>query len=428
MELTRVGVDGGELLTPGTSGYYDELQPDGSLIFSIEGQDGIAISEGKRYTLELRADVRTWDGEEWRGEVTGTWTLSCVPETLQEASTPKETAATAAQDAQYRVILPEEYRSTGSMGLYAAIPAELGSAMAPEWINQSGVKQRTAELVTFEDGSELELEDELIFYREMEGTWDYNTLKRREEDQKAEPMILGAPSMACAVGDLAGWCRFGFPDEEPVPTLEKTAVTGITLEEAQADFAALLARVGITDYQCVYALEMDLARIHSLGERMNASIEQGRMRTNGPIYDYDAATAEDEGYYLDYCAMGLEANANETIQMEATAYITAKGFAFVSIRAPYLRGGQVGVAPSLVPVEEIAGRLPVDAAGSRFDIRVERVIDATLTWAPLRAKAPETGMVFSPVWLLTYQQADGESRGWAEYDAVTGQIIEADFR
>ena len=59
--LERIGVDGGVMLAPGTWGYAVEEKEDGSLTFSIEAEDGMAIEPGTEYTLEMR--VRTYGAD-----------------------------------------------------------------------------------------------------------------------------------------------------------------------------------------------------------------------------------------------------------------------------------------------------------------------------------------------------------------------------
>lgn len=51
--MERIGVDGGALLAPGSWGYAAQKQEDGSVTFSIEVEDGMAVEAGAEYTLEL---------------------------------------------------------------------------------------------------------------------------------------------------------------------------------------------------------------------------------------------------------------------------------------------------------------------------------------------------------------------------------------
>lgn len=85
--LERIGVDGGALLSPGSWGYALEEKNDGSIAFSIEVEDGIAVEPGTEYTLELYAhthaanadgSVRTEDSDEI------IWTCTVSPEKLTD--------------------------------------------------------------------------------------------------------------------------------------------------------------------------------------------------------------------------------------------------------------------------------------------------------------------------------------------------------
>ena len=52
-----IGVDEGTMLTPGTVGYYDIRNEDGSLTFSFEASDGFAVNEGTTYQIQMESVV-----------------------------------------------------------------------------------------------------------------------------------------------------------------------------------------------------------------------------------------------------------------------------------------------------------------------------------------------------------------------------------
>ena len=54
-DLVGISVDGGASLMPGSWGYGIKAQRDGSIVFSIEVEDGLAVEPGSEYTLELCA-------------------------------------------------------------------------------------------------------------------------------------------------------------------------------------------------------------------------------------------------------------------------------------------------------------------------------------------------------------------------------------
>ena len=84
-DLRGVGVDGGALLLPGSWGYGATVQRDGSIIFTIEAEDGLAVEPGKAYTLEFSA--QTWgahaDGSINHEDMTETfWRMTVTPEEM----------------------------------------------------------------------------------------------------------------------------------------------------------------------------------------------------------------------------------------------------------------------------------------------------------------------------------------------------------
>lgn len=51
--VTRIGVDGGTMLSPDEEMYITEIQRDGSIIFTLAIEDGQTVEPGTTYTLEL---------------------------------------------------------------------------------------------------------------------------------------------------------------------------------------------------------------------------------------------------------------------------------------------------------------------------------------------------------------------------------------
>ncbi|MBE0600629.1 MAG: DUF4179 domain-containing protein, partial [Firmicutes bacterium] len=61
--LDRIGVDGGELLSLGCSGYSWAQQRDGSIRYSFEASDGVVIAQGAHYQIEMYAAVYETDAD-----------------------------------------------------------------------------------------------------------------------------------------------------------------------------------------------------------------------------------------------------------------------------------------------------------------------------------------------------------------------------
>ena len=83
--------------------------------------------------------------------------------------------------------------------------------------------------------------------------------------------------------------------------LEKKQLTYLSFEEADTSAKKMMDLLHLSGYELTWALDMDLDRIKALGKEYNEYwYESGSGFTNSPRYDYDLATAEDEGYYLIY--------------------------------------------------------------------------------------------------------------------------------
>jgi len=83
--VERIGVDGGAMLVPGCWGYALEEQPDGSITFSIEVEDGMAVEPGAEYAIEMYAHTYAANADgsvnpEARDETT--WTFTVTPESI----------------------------------------------------------------------------------------------------------------------------------------------------------------------------------------------------------------------------------------------------------------------------------------------------------------------------------------------------------
>lgn len=83
-----IGVDGGELLTPNAIGSVSMPQRDGSVRYSFEASDGVAVEEGESYTIQMW--VSAWefsaDGKSLSERPNGAnWTVEISPTPISEA-------------------------------------------------------------------------------------------------------------------------------------------------------------------------------------------------------------------------------------------------------------------------------------------------------------------------------------------------------
>ena len=113
------------------------------------------------------------------------------------------------------------------------------------------------------------------------------------------------------------------------------------------------------------------------------------------------------------------------------AYVTKKGVVMAAIRDAYIPGEVYETPAALVTPQAVMAKLPADAAASRYPSTVVAITTAQLTYAPMRASNKADGMVLSPIWLILYQDESAIKQGydcWAEYNAITGELLNAMFK
>lgn len=319
------------------------------------------------------------------------------------------------------LILPQEER----MPVCAAIARDLTKVVKPEWFNASGIAKSTVgrhsdHTVIFADEARLEWTPTALYYNEYSGKSE--VVYEDAENGKTYTELLPSPTTANAAASLAGWMTFGWPETGEIYPLEKERLTHIALSEAQARADQLFATLGLEGYVCETALDMSLARIREMGEKWNELIDRGifvsTLRMNP-----GAATTQDEGYFLRYRRFGTESDLSG--QFHADLYVTAEGFASVNICDQYAMGEVLSVPETLISWQEAAEALPGALADSHMQPELEEITVARLTWCPVREKASESGMAFTPAWVLAFTAlSDGRScEMHAVFNAVTGGLI-----
>ncbi len=427
IRVNRIGVDGGELLTLGSAGYSWVQQRDGSILFSFEVSDGVAIGEGSTYQIEMHSYFFDTDADGCLIRDTkqvGDWIIEIQPEPISEQT--EEPVADASAFTQtigdVELIVPDDYSQAYTMPVYAAVTRDFGANLDPELFNQSGVAKTENYMITYTDEAKLSWSPEALFYNEYQGTYDGNY-----KLPDSEPMILPLKTVSHAASELAGHAYSAWPEAWEGIALSKTALSGITLDEAKAKVEALLKTLDVEGYTCDYALDMDVERILSMGETMNRMIEENQY-WNSPIIDYSLVTEADEGFYLHY-TNGVKSDGG---LFDLYAYVTQNGIVDMQLRDMYIRGDAVSTPDALVLPEVIMEKLPVEIADSRFnDMALDHIISMELTYAPARAADKADGMVFTPAWYVVYQDTDGVKHGFesfAIFNAVDGTLLYAQFQ
>ncbi|MBQ3156186.1 MAG: hypothetical protein IJB81_04560 [Clostridia bacterium] len=440
--LDKIGVNDGALLEPNGLGCGVYPQRDGSIQILFEVEDGIAITEGESYTIQMTAIVRNVSPEgvvDSANSVRQEWTVTIKPEPYAEvvgtpaAATEAPVVSAASVDnaaTEMKVIVPDAYTANGTLPVYEAAERDFSQAMDYTWFNQSGVAKEALDTrhiggsVDFNDKGHLDWGSYYLYYYTFDGT--YEAVGELEDGTKFTE-TLPKSALVMDVGSIASWMVMGFPGTDEIYTLEHTQLSTISLDEAKAQAEALMSKLGMTGYTCTTALDMGVERIHKMGAMYNAAIDSGVMYTNAFRHDYSTATTADEGYYLCYHKFGTDGDMAG--QFEAVFYVTADGIKSINLRDAYEQGDVINTPAKLVDASTVAAALPGEMADSRYPEELKQITRATLTWMPVRADKGD-GMVMTPVWVLSYLTAEGEQQGyecWAVFDAIDGTLIDAVF-
>jgi len=326
--------------------------------------------------------------------------------------------------AEPEIIVPQEYKTTGTLPVYRATVRDFGADLQPELFNRTGIQKTERYLITFNDEAQLSWAPEALFYGEYRGTYNANY-----KNPELEASLCPMETIAHAAGNLAGDVYAGWPDDgqcwEGI-TLQKTALSGITLDEARAKLETLLSALRVEGYSCDFALDMDVARIQTMGAQMNQMIRENEY-WNPPILDYTQATAADEGYYLHYSS-GVETGDG---RFNVFAYVTAGGIPSLQVRDQCIRGEIVETPGALITPETVEAALPLSMADARFGGELDSIRSLTLTYSLARAADRANGMVFTPAWYVVYRDAHAVKYDYdcfAIYDAVNGTLLGASFQ
>ena len=434
----KIGVDEGTMLTV-DAGVYNVRNDDGSITFSFEAR-GYALEDGTTYqvTLEYETTELGPDGKQVEGSLKlQSGTVSFTPVMMAEKTDePESTAAVAENIPQdgYEIIVPDEYRETGTLPYYQAVANDFTTIVRPEWFNQSGILKEESDTgyayYGFNDHAVLDVAPEYVGYREYtDEQFDYNWRAREVDDPNLEPAWGDKQAFSYNIAAVASFVNWG-DDFAKDTVLEKKQLTYLSFEEADTSAKKMMDLLHLSGYELTWALDMDLDRIKALGKEYNEYwYESGSGFTNSPRYDYDLVTAEDEGYYLIYTQTSA-AGLDETWR-RASFFITSRGIVYAEIRCYYMMGEKLEATDTLITSEKAVERLYEEIARSRNGEKVVRIKTVELTHMPVRAENKQEGMVFAPVWKVIYLDESGEKKGfdsWAIFNAVNGKLIDATFR
>ena len=345
-------------------------------------------------------------------------TISCVPVMMSDPAPDTSGSTVTIENREgYELITPAAYQETGTLPVCQAVETDFTKSVKPEWFNQTGIVSGAGtEEIRFADHAILNLSPEGLFYFES------------TDDNYTE-----APSNVIVE---RAWVR-NWTGHRGEFTLDRTELTGITLTDAKATAEETITRLGIgsNQYVCNEALDMSLERIRTMGAVWEQAVADGGLLVDGgdyQPYDYSSIPASEEGYYLEYSLLGVDTSPAGG-RYKAIFYITSRGIVYANIRNPFSRGEIVNTPDTLITSDIAISRLAEELGKSlsRYDKEIKSIQRVALTYEAIRADNKAEGMVFTPVWLILYQDDTAVQQDYSCYaliNAVDGSLIDASFR
>ena len=418
----KIGVDDGTMLQPGTIGYYDIADEDGSLTYSFEASDGFVVNEGTTYQIQMESVVEQIgenglpvDGTQQRYE----WTVSCAPTFMNSSNSSAENATSNVSiltENGYELITPQEYQESGTMPVYQAIETDFTKDVLPEWFNTTGILSGAGtDFIEFNDHAVLSSAPEALFYDEYQG----------------EPFSEAYSGAITRIIWIRDWVN-----HRGEFNLEQTVLSGITLEDAKKQAEGMITQLGLdcNQYVCHDALDMSLERIQTMGAIYEKAIVDGELLTDDDWvpYDYSAIPASEEGFYLVY-RPALVDSTDSTHRYELVFFVNSRGVVYAHLRNQFNMGDPVKTPEKLITHEEAIANLNKEINRSRYgsDAHTVTILRAALTYEPVRAADSSDGMEFVPTWAVIYQDQKAVEQGYdcyALFNAIDGSLIDASFQ
>lgn len=342
---------GGEVMS-GDIGYSNTATKDGAIVSSFElyGWNG-GIERAQSYTLRLY--LSNWEvtpqGEWLREEpentwVRETWDVTVTPTLREREAEPVPEPIPGAQ-----AVVPEGF--TGALPVVAVAQRDFRESVKPEDFTFARLLETKTydESVAYylEGGAVLTVARDRIDLSVYDGTQEMVF-----QTADGEPHSVTVPRDAvteylCGLAARVYYDRSEMTAYADAPKAKELPL--LTLADAQSELTALLARLGVSGAQTVYAFAMDAEAAKALSDARNAEIAAGEYPGLSP-YDLSAMTESDEGYLL--IARGaVDGVPADEAYLYASAYVTVEGVHSLTLSAPFTLEA-AGDDMRLIPPEE----------------------------------------------------------------------------
>lgn len=343
----------GDQAMSGDIGYSNTAMPDGTIVTSFElyGWNG-GIERAKSYTLRLY--LSSWEvtpqGEWLREEPENTWVRETWDVTVTPSLREREPEPVPEPIPGAQAVVPEGF--TGALPVYAVAQRDFRDTVKPEDFTFARLLETKTydESVAYylEGGAVLTLAQDRIDLSVYDGMQEmvFQTADGEKEsvtvprDAVTEALYGLAARVYYDRGEVSAYADAPQADDLPL----------LTLADAQNELAALLARLGVTGAQTVYAFAMDTEMAKALSDALNAEIAAGGYPGLSP-YELSAVTENDEGYLL--VARGVvDGVPTDEATLYASAYVTVDGVRALTMSAPFERMEAEGEPQTLIAPEE----------------------------------------------------------------------------
>lgn len=345
---------GGEVMS-GDIGYSNTATTDGAIVSSFElyGWNG-GIERAQSYTLRLY--LSSWEvtpqGEWLREEPESTWVRETWDVTVTPALREREAEPVPEPIPGAQAVVPEGF--TGVLPVYAVSQRDFQDTVKPEDFTFARLLETKTydESVAYylEGGAVLTVARDRIDLSVYDGTQEMIF-----QTADGEPHSVTVPRDAvteylCGLAARVYYDQGGFTAY--AVALETKDLPLLTLADAQSELTALLARLGVSGAQTVYAFAMDAETAKALSDARNAEIAAGEYPGLSP-YDLSAMTENDEGYLL--VARGaVDGVPTDEAALYVSAYVTVEGVRSLTLSAPFTLEAAGDAVPLIAPEEALA--------------------------------------------------------------------------
>lgn len=426
MHLKAIGVEDDNLVPIRDYGILPEKINDKHWVIVYELGVGESLPEAESILLDSSISLRALYPKQ--GESRSKDLLLRIQPTVEVPKLVETTSSPAKiEEDDYLILSLAEYDEKQSLPIYKAVKQDFRKILITELFNQSKVIERTKDSIAFADEAHLNFNQEYIYYYDEDGMFDYPQGDSGTSYYRGPKESVASQLATLVFFETSRMEEEGIYNEdlnqEPLVFLEKEKLTYISLKEAKDIAENLIQAHGLREYELTFAYDLHMERIQKLGEKIMQARETGQYSTNGPM-EFLEATAEDEGYYLEYKRHAME-NVS-TRDYAVRLYITKNGIVHANIHESHQKGEEIRQSGKLMDAKQVVESLPKVLVANGYDIDSLKIVGVRLCY---QTKLEKKALIFTPIWQIFYKEDSAQSyNAWANFDAIDGKLLDAIFK